>query len=251
MFESVLPETFQTRSRWVFYETLPISIAIHALAIATAVIVAVWNVVFPLQSPRVVRAYSLAVLPDPPPPPPLPASPAPKQPALPKPPPADPNKIVAPTVIPDLIPQLPDPVPVPVPPAPVVEATPDGTEGKGDGEIGGNIHGVAGGIAFPDDGRVHVERNKQLPLAVVSQDYPLYPDEAKKKQLEDQVIVRYTIGTNGRVIDVQIIDHARDPMFDQATVDAIRRWRFRPMIKDGKPVEVVHELAVNFELIRR
>ena len=62
--------------------------------------------------------------------------------------------------------------------------------------------------------------------------------------------MRYVIGKNGRVIDVQIIDHAREPMFDVATVEAIKNWRFRPMIKDGKPVEVVHDLAVNFQLIR-
>lgn len=256
MFESVLPETFQARSRRVLYETLPVSIAIHAIAIGAAVVIAVWNVVFPVQSPRLIRPYTLAVLPDPPPPPPLPAAaPAPKQDQLPKlQTPLDPDKIVAPTVIPDLIPQLSDPVPVPAPPAPVVAAEPGplgAADGKPDGEIGGNLHGVAGGIAFPDDGRVHIDRSQQLPLAVLSQDYPIYPPEGKKKQLEDQVIVRYTIGTNGRVINIQIISHANDPMFDDATLQAIREWRFRPMIKDGKRVEVVHELAVNFELVRR
>jgi protein TonB len=64
-------------------------------------------------------------------------------------------------------------------------------------------------------------------------------------------VVRYVIGTNGRVTDVEIISHAREPMFDQAAVEAIRRWRFRPMIKDGKKVEVMHELAVNFEIVVR
>jgi TonB family protein len=161
---------------------------------------------------------------------------------------------VAPTVIPDTIPQLPDPTPSP-PVVPVPEPVPAGipggnVDGKLGGEMGGRLHGVAGGIPFPEDGRVHIERNQQLPLLPISQEYPSYPEEARKKQLEDQVIVRYVIGRNGRVIDVQILDHAREPMFDQVTVEAIKRWRFRPMIKDGKPVEVAHDLAVNFELIR-
>ncbi len=246
MFETVVPKTFERRSKRVLYETLPLSIAIHAIAAGTAVIVAVWNVVFPLQSPRVVRAYSLVALPDPPPSP-LPPASSPKQRQLPKAPPPEPDKIVAPTVIPDTIPPLPDPPPVTVADAGV----PGAMNGKPEGEVGGNLHGVPGGIIFPDDGRVHIERSQQLPLKVVSQDYPRYPEEGRNKQLEDQVIVRYTIGKNGRVIDVQIIDHAREPMFDQATIDAIRQWRFRPMIKDGKPVEVVHELAVNYVLIRR
>jgi len=254
MFETVLPETFEARSKRVFYETLPVSIALHAMGIGAAFVIAIWNVVFPLQSPRLIRAYSLASIPDtPPPPPPLAAvAPAPKHVEIPKLPPPQLDQIVAPTVIPDTIPQPPDPLPPPVrAPEPVPTGIPGGSvDGKLGGEMGGKLRGVDGGIAFPEDGRVHIERNQQLPLPPVSQEYPNYPDEAKKKQLEDQVVVRYVIGKNGRVIDVQIIDHAKEPMFDQATVDAIRKWRFRPMIKDGKPIEVVHELAVNFELIR-
>ena len=254
MFETVVPETFEFRSKRVFYETLPLSIALHAIGIGTAFVIAIWNVVFPLESPRLVRAYSLASIPDPPPPPPrlAPTAPAAKHVEVPKLPPPSLDKIVAPTVIPDTIPQLPDPTPPPpVVPAPVPAGIPGGSvDGKLGGEMGGKLQGVAGGIVFPEDGRVHIERNQQLPLLPVSQEYPTYPEEARKKQLEDQVIVRYVIGKNGRVIDVQIIDHAKEPMFDQATVEAIKQWRFRPMIKDGKPVEVVHELAVNFELIR-
>ena len=252
MFESVAPETSQTRSKKVLYETLPVSLAIHGLAIAAVVLSTLWDVVFPLQSPRLIRPYSLVTVPDPPPPPAPPPSPKP-QPAAPLPPPP-PEQAVAPTVIPDLIPQVEPPTQVASiaratdgPPPALPGGSPDGQIG---GDIGGKVHGTPGGIAFPEDGRVHIDRNKQLPLQVVSQDYPRYPDEAKKKQLEDQVVVRYIIGKNGRVLQVEIIDHAKDPSFDEATVEAIRGWRFRPMIKDGKPIEVVHELAVNFELIR-
>ncbi len=47
MFETVVPETFQTRSRKLAYETLPLSIALHAAAVAAAVVATVWNVGFP------------------------------------------------------------------------------------------------------------------------------------------------------------------------------------------------------------
>ena len=255
MFETVVPESFEVRSKRVLYETLPLSIAVHAVALGALGLTALWSVAFPTDSPRVVRAYSLISIPDPPPPPP---PPRPQQ-AAPKraevPPPTPPDKIVAPTVIPDTIPQLPDPVPDVAAIAPAPVAAPDAgipgnaLDGKINGEIGAKLHGVANQF-FPQDGRVHIERNQSLPLKVVEQEYPAYPDKAKKDQLEDQVVVRYIIGKKGQVIDVQIIDHAKNSMFDDATVEAIRKWRFRPMIQDGKPVEVVHELAVNFELIR-
>jgi protein TonB len=254
MFETVVPETFEVRSKRVLYETLPLSIAVHVLALGAFGLTALWNIAFPTDSPRVVRAYSLVTIPDPPPPPPPPRAqqPAPKRAEA---PPTPPEKIVAPTVIPDTIPQLPNPVPVAEAPEPAPVAAPDpgipggAIDGKINGEIGQKLHGVANQF-FPQDGRVHIERNQSLPLKVVEQEYPVYPDKAKKAQLEDQVVVRYIIGKKGQVIDVQIIDHAKNSMFDDATVEAIRKWRFRPMIQDGKPVEVVHELAVNFELIR-
>ena len=63
MFETVAPETFERRSKLVLYETLPLSIGLHVLAVGAAFVITVWNVVFPAQSPRIVRAYSLAAIP--------------------------------------------------------------------------------------------------------------------------------------------------------------------------------------------
>ena len=254
MFETVAPETFQTRSRKVLYETLPLSLAIHALAIGAAVVIASWNIVFPIHSPKLFASYSLATIPEPPPPPPLPPAGQPTpQPVAPV---TAPVMNVAPTIIPDTIPTIPDPpppsmqllapAPTAVAPAGVQGGSPDGVPG---GELGGSLQGISGGIVFPDDGKVHISLNEPLPLLPISQEYPIYPEDMRRKGIEDQVIVRYTIGKNGRVTDVQILDHALNPIFDKVTLDAIRTWRFRPMIKNGKPVEVVHDLGVNFQLM--
>lgn len=262
MFETVAPETFHTRSKKLSYETLPVSVAVHGLAIASAVVAALWNVTFPEASPRVSVAYSLTHVPDPPPPPPPPPQPKAAAPRVETPKPAPPpppillGQITAPTVIPDRIPEVVEPPPADPTPPPAVTETgagdPHGSkEGQLGGEIGGKIGGKAGGVAFPDDGRMHIALGENLPLKSVEQEYPRYPDEARKKRLEDQVVVRYIIGTDGRVKDVQILDHAKEKMFDEAAVDAIRKWRFRPMIKEGKAVEVEHDLAVNFEMIIR
>ena len=73
MFETVVPETFAKRSKKIFYETLPVSIAAHALVIAAVLLGAIWNVAFPDHSPHLIAAYSLTALPDPPPATPRPA----------------------------------------------------------------------------------------------------------------------------------------------------------------------------------
>jgi protein TonB len=262
MFETVAPEAFQTRSRRVFFETLPISIAVHVVAAGATMASMIWEVAFPTQSPKVIVAYNLTQVPDPPPPPPPPraadaAKPAQVQPKIA--PPVAPTQIVAPTIIPDLIPEVVPPPPAPPPPpvaAPVTAAPAaagDPEKGMTGGQIGGTGRalGTPGGIKFGEDGRVYVDRTVKLPLKEIEHEYPHYPDAARKNRLEGTCVVRYTIGKNGRVIDVAILDHAKDPMFDEETLNTVRSWRYRPMMIDGKPVEVVHELEVIYQFIVR
>lgn len=256
VFETVAPDAFRARSRRVFYETLPVSVVVHAVVIAAYLTSSIWNVKFPAQSPKLMATYSLTSLPEPPPSPPPPPKGVPHVEAAPAPPPPL-AQIVAPTVIPDTIPVVPRTLSALPPPAAVAAAAPSAPEGvpEGDvngvigGELGGQLHGVIGGVKFADDGRLHVELGAALPMEPVVQEPPAYPHDMISKGIEDSVIVRYVVGKDGRVKEVSIVDHAALPVFDEATVDAIRRWRFRPMIKNGQRIEVVHELLVNFQLV--
>src|SRR5204863_6527021 len=72
MFESVAPDAFTKRSHRIFYQTLPVSITVHVLVAIGALAHIVWRVEFPIESPRLVRAYVLAELPPPRPPAPPP-----------------------------------------------------------------------------------------------------------------------------------------------------------------------------------
>ncbi len=167
---------------------------------------------------------------------------------------------VAPTVIPDLVPRIeipppaPPPLAAPPPPnavptlAPSTQGTPDGEAG---GALGGKKHGTVGGIVFAEDGRVHIDRTEKLPLKEVEKDYPHYPEGARSRHLEDTCVIRYTIGKNGRVIDIAVIEHAKEAMFDDETVNTVRKWRFRPLTVNGQPVEVVHEVEVYYQFIAR
>jgi len=268
MFETVVPPSVARRSRRVLYETLPVSLAAHAIAIIGILTANVWEVGFPSQSPKMTVAYSLTRLPDPPPPPPppparQPAAPQAKPQVLPKPappPPAATTMIVAPTVIPDFIPEVAEAAPAP--PLPVIEApavieqAPHGpaagdTNGVPGGDLLGKKFGVSGGIVFAEDGKVHVDRHVKLPLKVLEQEFPAYPEAARKERLEDRCVIRYTIGLNGRVIDVAIVEHAQHEIFETASLDVLRRWRFRPMKVNGQPVEVVHEVEFFYQFTQR
>ncbi len=255
MFETVAPETFERRSKLTFYESLPVSLAAHGIVIVAAVIITVWNVRFPAQSPRVVRAYQLFNF-DPPPPPPPPAPP--KAVAQVQQAPVVPVKMpeVAPTIIPDTIPVVMNDLPKQETlvaevaggieggvEGGVVGGSPTGVKG---GELGGQTGGVIGGL--PKDAPVVIERDKPLPMFPVSQVYPRYPEDARLRSWEDSLVVRYVIGKDGRVRDVIVLVPPGRDVFRDAAVRAIRNWRFKPMVRDGETREVIHELTVYFKL---
>jgi protein TonB len=253
MFETVVPEITRAKSRLLLAETLPASIAVHVGGFALFLMASHWSVGFPDLPPRLSQAYSLVALAGPPPPPPPAAAPAKPQTQQVIPAQQQPAMEMAPNVVPDRIPEVAATSPAPVFLESVEGGVPGGIEGGVvGGDVGGVVHGTPGGVVIkpapPADGRVHVARDGRLPMHPLSQVYPIYPDSARIRAEEGQLVVRYIIGTDGRVKDVIVLDHAEDKCFDDSAVRAIRNWRFRPMIKDGHPTEVVHELTILFRL---
>src|SRR5205814_1941766 len=114
----------------------------------------------------------------------------------------------------------------------------DPIAGVAGGVVGGKPGGVLGGF-LGDDGRVHFGRNQALPLFVERQDYPEYPEWGRIRGYEDQVVVRYIIGKDGRVKELTVLEPPERKMFESAAVDAIKLWRFRPLFVDGEAREVV------------
>ncbi len=73
-----------------------------------------------------------------------------------------------------------------------------------------------------------------------------YPPAAQAEGLEGRVLVAVTIAADGAVTDVQVIRPAGQG-FDEAAVDAIRRFRFEPARRDGAPVAVRIQYEYVFE----
>jgi TonB family protein len=78
-------------------------------------------------------------------------------------------------------------------------------------------------------------------------EHPLaYPPEAKEKGIQGQVIVSVSVSATGDVTAVEPV--SGDPILSRAAVDAVKVWKFKPYIKDGKPIRVTGNLPLNFEL---
>jgi TonB family protein len=260
MFETVAPDAFAKRDRHVFYETLPASVAIHAAGLAAIAVVAVAHIGFPLQPPKMIVGYIATSLgePVPPPPPAAALNPPDAKKSVPK---LDTPSAVtfappdlAPSIIPDAVPdEMPIPSSIRLISSSIEKFAPSAgiqggvSDGVVTGSRGGSPGGVLGGIVG-GDGRVHFERDANLPLFVEDRPYPEYPKKCADNHWEDTVVVKYVIGKDGHVQEISVTQRPYRKEFEASTLAAISRWRFRPLIIDGEAMEVVHELTVYFRL---
>ncbi len=83
------------------------------------------------------------------------------------------------------------------------------------------------------------------PPTIVDTPDPHYPEPARKAHYEAQVVLWVVLGTDGRIHDVAIKRPAGMGL-DEAAIDAVLRWKFRPATKDGKPIVVQMTIEVNF-----
>lgn len=77
---------------------------------------------------------------------------------------------------------------------------------------------------------------------------PAYPELASSSRVEGKVIVQAVVGTDGSVIATRILS---GPQFLRASAEsAVRRWRYRPYLVDGRPAVVATDAILNFQLER-
>jgi protein TonB len=64
---------------------------------------------------------------------------------------------------------------------------------------------------------------------------PDYPEYARRNQVEGRVVLQVTVTEKGKVADAQVVESS-DRMFNEAALNAVRQWHFKPARKDGVKV---------------
>ena len=75
---------------------------------------------------------------------------------------------------------------------------------------------------------------------------PRYPDIARASRVEGMVILEVVIDDRGNVTDARVLRSV--PLLDDAALEAVRRWKFKPARLNGESVPVVMTVTVNFKL---
>ncbi len=181
----------------------------------------------PVDPPPVVRAS------DPPPvkPEPLPPIVAPVVPV-----PADPRERAG--------------VPADVPPAPETRGSGEGGgtgTGQGTGVGEGTGPGVGAGTGGGTGGGPYRPGSGITPPTLLREVKPDYTEEARRRSVEGDVVLEIVVRRDGSVGDVKILQGLGSGL-DARAVDAVRQWRFSPARRQGVPVDVIVEVAVEFKL---
>jgi len=77
---------------------------------------------------------------------------------------------------------------------------------------------------------------------------PVYPRDAERQKLSGWVDVEFTVAPDGSTQDLVVRGAEPQRTFDQAAIDAVKRWRFEPIMRDGTAVAQRAALRIRFEL---
>jgi periplasmic protein TonB len=215
--------------------TVPISIAIHLVALMMLIVIPlVANVVIPTVSVSL-PDYVRVVMPPPP-------AVAMRPPAGTSPAPLDTSSL-APTHAPDTI-------------GPERSVAPPGLEipgavGISPGDAGATTVGptVPPPPPPPDPPKqLGPVRLADLPVAPrkTVDARPVYPDIARLARIEGTVVMEAVLDPSGHVTQIRVIRSI--PLLDQAAIDAVRQWRYTPSVYNGRPVSVLMTITIRFTL---
>jgi protein TonB len=104
--------------------------------------------------------------------------------------------------------------------------------GEGGG-VGGGAYSIGGGVSAP---------------SVLYKVDPEYSEEARKAKYSGTVVLYIEVDTTGHARNMRIIKGIGLGL-DEKALDAVNKWRFKPGLKDGKPVVVRAQIEVNFRLL--
>ena len=88
------------------------------------------------------------------------------------------------------------------------------------------------------------------PPVLIKEVLPLYPEEARKVQIEGKVFLEAIIDNKGIPRRIKVLYSPDERLgFGKSAIEAVKKWRFRPGTKNGKPVAVIMHVEVDFHLL--
>lgn len=107
--------------------------------------------------------------------------------------------------------------------------------------------GQRSAAAQPDNSGAIRIGNQVAQANLVRQVPPVYPQEAKRQHIQGVVKLEILISREGVPLDIRVLTSPSDD-FSQSAIEAVRQWRYTPVLLNGQPVEVATEITINYSL---
>jgi TonB family protein len=120
--------------------------------------------------------------------------------------------------------------------------------GKGGGLGNGNGDGLGDGSGGGTGGGVFRAGGEVSSPVLISKVEPEYSEEARKAKYSGTVLLSVVVDEHGVPQDIHVVR----PLglgLDEKAIEAVQRWRFRPGVRNGKPVRVRATIEVSFRLL--
>jgi protein TonB len=164
----------------------------------------------------------------------------------------DPSALTSPSLIPEKIAFVDEP------PAPI----PGLIGAPGDGNVGSSLIGLIGRQPEIEPPSVSPPQQPPVPLILktelfrqggdvqaanlIFQVKPVYPPIAIQTRVQGVVVLEAIISKEGTIESLRVI--SGHPLLNQAALDAVKQWRYRPTLLNGSPVPVITNVTVSFNL---
>jgi protein TonB len=98
-----------------------------------------------------------------------------------------------------------------------------------------------------DGERIYTSKEVDQKVQILKKPTPRYNEEARRRKTSGYVIVRAILSADETVKHIEIITGLPNGLSEKA-IEAARQIKFKPAIKDGKPVSIWVELEYGFHI---
>ena len=98
----------------------------------------------------------------------------------------------------------------------------------------------------PPPTRVRIPDNVTA-ASIISQAKPQYPPKARESHIEGDVVLHAVIDKEGKISEVQVL--SGDDLLAKSALEAVRQWRYKPIIINGEPADVETTITITFSLL--
>jgi protein TonB len=126
---------------------------------------------------------------------------------------------------------------------------PTGIGRRGNGGVGDSLAGSGAGPGEePGIGGRSGFRDDVSQPVLLSKIEPEYSDEARKVKLQGSVFLRIVVDERGRAESI-VVTQGLGLGLDERAMEAVKKWRFKPGMRGGRPVPTTAIIQVTFRLL--